>query len=424
MDILNWLSSSADALPEAAVWALAGIFALLESGLGLGFFVPGETVVLLLAATFDNALGALVLFFVVMIGACAGDHVGYGIGRRFGPRLRETKLIRKLGVSKWDQAVDVLERRGAAAVFLTRLIPVVRTLTPAAAGVAKVAYRAFLPASLAGAATWSALYVGLGFLVRSSLEAMQKYVGVFGWILFGALAVAAAVLILRQRIAKRKTADADGDGGRGAESTIHTHLGNLRQQLFAEDEWRTVPNLITAVRIGFLPVFALLLFNGAYFPAVIVIGTVFATDWLDGFVARRTNTVSALGSWLDPVADRLTVLITVTSIAWAGLMPWQALVMMLIPDLVLGVIAAFAFKGSPDVPVTWIGKARTAVIFAGLFVLLLGKASGGSFHYAVGIGFMLYLLGVLGHWIAAGQYAKAMFDNWHERGRIPTESLN
>lgn len=125
--------------------------------------------------------------------------------------MRETKIIRKLGVAKWDRAVEVLERRGAAAVFLTRLLPVVRTLTPVAAGVAKVPYRSFLPASLAGAATWSGLFVGLGYLVRTSLEATQKYIGAFGWALLGVFIIVGAIVLIRQRINKAKLPTGSGN---------------------------------------------------------------------------------------------------------------------------------------------------------------------------------------------------------------------
>ena len=62
----------------------------------------------------------LALWTVVTLCATAGDALGYVIGRRFGPRLRETKLIRKYGLEAWDKATSVLERRGAWAVFFAR----------------------------------------------------------------------------------------------------------------------------------------------------------------------------------------------------------------------------------------------------------------------------------------------------------------
>ena len=76
----------------------------------------------------------------------------FDFGRRFGPALRETKIIQKYGTEGWDKATDILRRRGAWAVFFARFLPVVRTLTPAAAGTSGLPYRKFLPAVVAGAA--------------------------------------------------------------------------------------------------------------------------------------------------------------------------------------------------------------------------------------------------------------------------------
>ncbi|MEV4247717.1 VTT domain-containing protein [Streptosporangium canum] len=67
-------------------------------------------------------------------GVTAGDHVGYLLGRRYGGRMRELAVVRRLGVRHWDRATAAPRRHGAAAVFVTRLIPIVRTLTPAAVG--------------------------------------------------------------------------------------------------------------------------------------------------------------------------------------------------------------------------------------------------------------------------------------------------
>ncbi|WP_431031167.1 DedA family protein [Plantibacter sp. RU18] len=137
MDIIGWVNDAAAALPDPLVWLLGFLFAFVESGLGLGFFVPGETIVLLLSAMLDTVPAAIVMLLVVAIGGSMGDHVGYLIGRRYGARLRDTTLIKRLGVDNWDRAVQALERRGAMAVFLTRLVPVIRTLTPASAGVGR-----------------------------------------------------------------------------------------------------------------------------------------------------------------------------------------------------------------------------------------------------------------------------------------------
>lgn len=189
------------------MFALGFALAFAESGLGLGMIVPGETAVVILAATMQTTTTSVVLLICVALGACAGDHVGFAIGRHFGERLRDTRVVRRLGQSHFDRAMDVLRRRGAAAIFLTRLIPVVRTLTPAAAGVSGLSYRRFASGSLAGSLLWAGAYVGGGAAVSSAIEATNSALGQAAWLLLVVLAVAVIpVLVIRRFVGVRPVA--------------------------------------------------------------------------------------------------------------------------------------------------------------------------------------------------------------------------
>ncbi|MFC5818497.1 DedA family protein [Nonomuraea harbinensis] len=200
---MDWIAEGVQAvsdLPFPLLGLVAGAMAFAESGLGVGSVLPGETGVLLLgvAATTPGRFAALLL--IVALGVTAGDHVGYWLGQRYAGRMRDTRAVRRLGVRHWDRATDALHRHGAAAVFLTRLVPVVRTLTPAAAGAAHLPYNRFLPASLAGSLLWSAVYVGLGAFAGASAAHLEGLLGRFSWLLLAAVAlVAAAVAVLRRR---------------------------------------------------------------------------------------------------------------------------------------------------------------------------------------------------------------------------------
>lgn len=407
MDILEWVSTTASALPSPLIWALGGLFALLENGLGIGLFLPGETIVVFLTAALPDVWSVIVMFVVVVIAGSAGDHVGYLLGRHYGVGMRDLKIVRKLGPERWDRAVEILRRRGALAVFLTRLVPVIRTLTPAAAGVARVNYASFLAASLAGAATWAAIYVSVGFLLRSSLDAVRDALGPISNALLLVVVVGAMVFFAVLFMRKRKL---DGNSEPRVESAPTGP--SLVDRLFREDEWRTWPNLITSIRLLLLPVFAWMLATDLLWPAIVVIGLVFLTDWLDGWLARRTRTVSALGTWLDPVADRITVVVAAVAFTLGHLIPWETLVLLLIPDVLLGLGALLFFRGNPAVPVTIIGKIRTALIFIGLLGVLFGSAlreSGAEeLSWIVGVSFLLFLFGIVGHYLAASQYARAM----------------
>lgn len=407
MNILDWVSTTASALPDPLVWALGGLFAFLENGLGLGFFLPGETIVVFLTAALSDIWAVVVMFVIVVIAGSAGDHVGYLLGRHFGVGIRDLKLVKRLGVDRWDRAVDILRRRGALAVFLTRLVPVVRTLTPAAAGVARVRYSSFLFASLAGAATWAAIYVSVGFLLRSSLDAVSKALGPISNALLLVVLVG-VIVFFAVRFGRKRILARSSDVGVEPAPVRRS----IVDRLFRDDEWRTWPNLITGIRLLLLPIFLWMITARMLWAALIVIGIVFLTDWLDGWLARRTNSVSALGTWLDPVADRITVFVTAVAFTLGHLIPWETLALLLIPDVLLALGAMLFFRGDPGVSVTAVGKVRTALIFVGLLGVLFGSAlreSGAEqFAWIVGVSFVLFLLGIAGHYIAATQYARAM----------------
>ncbi len=137
-------------------------FAFAESGLGLGAVIPGEVAISSLAARMDDPLALSALGLGVALGATAADHLGLFIGRTGGVRLRESRLIRRAGVDRWDRAADLVKRHGFWALLASRLLPLVRTVMPVVAGAGGVSYRSFIAASVLGAIAWSALWVGAG----------------------------------------------------------------------------------------------------------------------------------------------------------------------------------------------------------------------------------------------------------------------
>ncbi len=203
-DVLEWLQ----ALPQPALVGATGGLVFFECTIGLGFIAPGEAGLLIAATTVDSVSRFLVLWAVVTVAAGIGDSIGYAIGRRFGPQLRETKLIQKYGVEGWDKATGILRKRGAWAVFFARFLPVVRTLTPAAAGTSGLPYRKFLPAVVAGAACWSAMHIALGAALGEAAKRIEGIITKGGMIVVGGLLLALVVTILvRKRRKARKQAE-------------------------------------------------------------------------------------------------------------------------------------------------------------------------------------------------------------------------
>ncbi|GAA3588837.1 DedA family protein [Amycolatopsis ultiminotia] len=197
-DVVNWLHE----LPEPGLVAAAGGLVFAECTIGLGFLAPGESGLLVAATTATSVPRFLTLWAVVTVCAALGDSVGYGLGRKFGPRLRETKLIRKYGLDAWDRAATVLERRGAWAVFFARFLPVLRTLTPAAAGASRLPFRKFLPATALGALCWSLGHISLGAALG---EAAKQVEGALSTgFLIAAAAVVGVLVFLLLRMKNRK----------------------------------------------------------------------------------------------------------------------------------------------------------------------------------------------------------------------------
>lgn len=195
-EVLDWLQ----ALPQPALVGATGVLVFAECTIGLGFIAPGEGGLLIAATTVDSPARFLVLWLVVTMCAGLGDSIGYYIGKRFGPQLRETKLVQKYGVEGWDKATDILRRRGAWAVFFARFLPVVRTLTPAAAGTSGLPYRKFLPAVVAGAMLWSATHIAIGAALGEAAKRIEGVISTGGMIVVGGLVLALAItMIVRKR---------------------------------------------------------------------------------------------------------------------------------------------------------------------------------------------------------------------------------
>lgn len=135
----------------------------------------------------------------------------------------------------------------------------------------------------------------------------------------------------------------------------------------------TVPNCVTVARFLLVPVFALLVFGSMYWEAFWVLIVLAATDWIDGFIARYFDQLSTVGRWLDPLADRVAMVIVTLTLVAHGIAPEWLLWAILVPDLVLFFNAALLFRGTPHLQVSGIGKVRTACLMISLPMLLLAQ---------------------------------------------------
>ncbi|WP_283138931.1 DedA family protein [Rhizohabitans arisaemae] len=198
--------------PYALILLGIGLIAFAGSIVGLNVLLPNGTAVVILATTATDPLRFAIMLAVVAVAVSGGDHVDYWLGRRYGGRVRETRLVGWIGRSHWDRVLGLLERYGPAALLVTRLIPVVRTVTPVAVGASRVRYLRFLPVSLLGGLMWGSLYVGIGVFAGASAQYVERQVGRVGGIVLLIIVIAAVLAWSRYRRHRVRVARESGEG--------------------------------------------------------------------------------------------------------------------------------------------------------------------------------------------------------------------
>lgn len=193
------------------------------------------------------------------------------------------------------------------------------------------------------------------------------------------------------------------DPGAPVQAGSAAHAGERR----GGSSWLNVPNVISIVRlIVLVPVVIWLMSMPEHRIAATVMLAVFgATDWIDGFWARRFGQVTRVGEILDPVADRLGIAIICIAMAWFDILPMWMLFVIVLTDLFLGIVGAIRLDATSTSHVSWLGKVRTALIMTGLPLLLLSTATQLQDTPLHQVATFLLSAGVLLHLAAGVDYA-------------------
>jgi membrane-associated protein len=160
LDVTGWLEGAS----VLTFLLIVGAIVFSESGLLVGFFLPGDT--LLFTVGFFAAQGHVPLYLamaVIFVAAVIGDNVGYTIGRKLGPRLFKKKDGILFRQSYVERAEKFYEKHGGKTITLARFVPIVRTFAPMVAGVGKMPRGRFAFYNFFGAAIWTGLAVMLGY---------------------------------------------------------------------------------------------------------------------------------------------------------------------------------------------------------------------------------------------------------------------
>jgi cardiolipin synthase len=180
---------------------------------------------------------------------------------------------------------------------------------------------------------------------------------------------------------------------------------SLRQEL------RSIPNMLSILRLVLVPVFLWLLLNDHTFWALGVLAFAGASDWLDGQIARRFNQITELGKVLDPAADRLYIFASLIGLVINGNVPaWLAVAVIARDVMLLIVYPVLATHGYGPLPVNFLGKAGTFALLYALPLMLLSDLWPAAEFIILPLSWGFAIWGVGLYWLAGLIYVKQVKD--------------
>ncbi|MEO8423359.1 MAG: CDP-alcohol phosphatidyltransferase family protein [Actinomycetota bacterium] len=168
----------------------------------------------------------------------------------------------------------------------------------------------------------------------------------------------------------------------------------------------TIPNLLSFLRILMIPVFvALIVHRPTTTAGLILFAVVAATDWVDGWVARRTGQVSELGKLLDPTADRLAIAAGLIALVVRDVFPLWAALLILVRDAAI-LIAGASVLASKRIrlEVRFIGKVATFMLMMAIPWIAWGNLGLPLADAALVVGWVSFAVGIVEYYVAAGAY--------------------
>jgi cardiolipin synthase len=174
----------------------------------------------------------------------------------------------------------------------------------------------------------------------------------------------------------------------------------------ARDRVLTIPNALSGIRLASVPFFVWLFVSGHENAAVAVYAACAWTDFFDGYIARRTGSVTTLGQLLDPLADRvLIVALAIALVARDALSMWLALAVIARDVLVLVLWPVLERIGMRRIQVNFTGKTATAALLFGLTCLAWSETSFVVHDAGDAFGLPFVVAGAILYWIAGIMYA-------------------
>jgi membrane-associated protein len=153
-----------------------GAIIFAESGLLLGFILPGDSLVFLAGLLASQGLfNIFLLILVIFLTAVAGDNTGYFIGKKLGRKVFSEKDSFIFNQENLRRTEAFFERHGRSTFLMQRFIPVIRAFAPLLGGVGKMDHRTFFLFDLAGCAFWSVGVTALGYFLGATVPNIDNY---------------------------------------------------------------------------------------------------------------------------------------------------------------------------------------------------------------------------------------------------------
>ena len=168
-----------------------------------------------------------------------------------------------------------------------------------------------------------------------------------------------------------------------------------------------VPNVVSLIRLALIPIFVWLVVVEEYGWAGVQLGVIGATDWVDGYLARRLGQVTEVGKFLDPLADRIAVIIAVIAGLITGVLPAWFAWLLIIREALIGVGAIIGWRnGVTQLDVRWLGKLATLMLYFAITFFYVGE--GFDVDWIVWAAYLVGVPGLAIYWFVAFQYVGDM----------------
>ena len=202
-EVLDAILSWVEGVPPVWRVLVTGVAVLLETSILVGLVVPGDTIVLVSSTGVTTLAAYLFTVLAVVLGALAGESIGFSLGRLFGPRLRSSWLGRQVGEKRWAKADRFVQRRGGIAVFISRFLPVFHSVIPLTAGTTAMRYRSFMIWTIPACIIWAFLYVSIGSGAAGTYRELQTSFSSAGWVFIAIVTVSIVLVALIKNVLHR-----------------------------------------------------------------------------------------------------------------------------------------------------------------------------------------------------------------------------